>query len=131
MHDVEVVAEMLHRMSGYGISISIDDFGTGYSSLSYLNQLPIHRLKIDRSFVRRIGDQSRGDSIVSAIIAMARSLEIEIIAEGVETEMQRRFLTDRGCDVLQGFLYSPAIPGGEILTLLSERPVRALEGQLG
>lgn len=131
MHDVEVVAEMLHRMSGYGISISIDDFGTGYSSLSYLNQFPIHRLKIDRSFVRRIGDQSRGDSIVSAIIAMARSLEIEIIAEGVETEIQRRFLTDRGCDVLQGFLYSPAIPGGELLALLSERPVRAVEGQLG
>jgi EAL domain-containing protein (putative c-di-GMP-specific phosphodiesterase class I) len=112
------VSEVLARIKEMGISISIDDFGTGYSSLSYLKRFPIDTLKIDRSFVRDIPADLEDVAIVRAIIAMARSLRMRTVAEGVEQEEQMRFLRAEGCEEMQGFLYSRPLPGDEVLRLL-------------
>ncbi len=99
------VVSMLEKLNSLGILIAIDDFGTGYSSLSYLKHLPIDELKIDRSFVQDIPHDKDDVAIVEAIIAIAKSLKINIIAEGVETEEQRDFLLEKGCRYVQGYLY--------------------------
>lgn len=112
------VSEVLGKIKDMGISISIDDFGTGYSSLSYLKRFPIDTLKIDRSFVRDVPADLDDVAIVRAIIAMARSLRMRTVAEGVEQEDQMRFLRAEGCGEMQGFFYSRPLPGEEILRLL-------------
>ena len=97
--------------------MSIDDFGTGYSSLSYLQNLPIDHIKIDRSFIKELTDESgkeRKGAIILAVIAMAQSLKLEVIAEGVETSDQLSFLTDNGCDQVQGYLFSRPCPAAQV-----------------
>jgi EAL domain-containing protein (putative c-di-GMP-specific phosphodiesterase class I) len=101
-----------------GIKVAIDDFGTGYSSLAYLKHLPIKRLKLDRSFVSDIETDASDAAICAAIIALGHNLGMELVAEGVETEAQREFLTRLGCDCLQGFLYSKALPFAEIVAYI-------------
>jgi diguanylate cyclase (GGDEF)-like protein len=108
--DIERVIALLQRLHDLGVRIAIDDFGTGYSSLSYLQRLPFHRLKIDRSFVQEIGSGGRSSAIPVTIIAMAHALEKEVVAEGVETDEQRRFLEWNGCQIGQGYFFSRPIP---------------------
>ena len=104
MRDVEASLATLERLSGMGVKISIDDFGTGYSSLLYLKRLPATELKIDRGFVRELARDSEDAAIVSAIVALGQTLNLKIVAEGVETREQQEFLTKLGCNSLQGFL---------------------------
>ena len=98
--------------------LSIDDFGTGYSSLSYLKRFPVDIIKIDRSFVRDVPQDADDAAIISAIIALAHSLRLEVVAEGVETEAQLQFLKGRECDLLQGFYLSPAVPADQFAELV-------------
>ncbi|MDP3084628.1 MAG: EAL domain-containing protein [Rubrivivax sp.] len=114
MKDLQNVIPSLHRLNEIGVEISIDDFGTGYSSLAYLTTLPISELKIDRSFVRDLGITPQSSAVVTAIIALARSLGLRVIAEGVETLRQMEVLHRLGCGVMQGFLFSRAIPPDEL-----------------
>lgn len=106
MQGVESVVQKMRTLDSYGIKIAIDDFGTGYSSLSYLRQFPVDRLKIDLSFIRDIPGHADAEAIVRAIVAMGRSLGLRLIAEGVETEAQAKFLQSIECDEGQGYLYA-------------------------
>jgi diguanylate cyclase (GGDEF)-like protein/PAS domain S-box-containing protein len=118
MENAESAIATLDELKARGVNISIDDFGTGYSSLSYLKRFPLDILKIDRSFVRDIAFDSDDAAIVEAIIALARSLDIKVVAEGVERESQVVFLNRSGCDFAQGYLFSPPVKAGEIGKLL-------------
>jgi diguanylate cyclase (GGDEF)-like protein len=109
VHDAAEALNRLHALARLGVKMSIDDFGTGYSSLSYLKRFPIGKLKIDRSFVMGLPGDESDAAIVRAILQMARALGKQVIAEGVETEAQRQFLQDAGCNEFQGFLYAPAL----------------------
>ncbi|RCX26374.1 PAS domain S-box protein [Thioalbus denitrificans] len=116
--NAEEAVRSLHRLKALGVTLAIDDFGTGYSSLSQIKQFPIDRLKIDKSFVDDIPHDADDMTITRAIIALGRSLQMEVVAEGVETEAQRAFLEAEGCDTLQGFLFSTPVPAeafGELL----------------
>ncbi len=114
MKELHNVIPTLHRLNQIGVQISIDDFGTGYSSLAYLTTLPIGELKIDRSFVRDLGATPKSSAVVTAIIALARSLNLRVVAEGVENLRQMQVLRRLGCGVMQGFLFSGAKPADQI-----------------
>jgi diguanylate cyclase (GGDEF)-like protein len=124
--------ETLNKLRDLGVHISIDDFGTGYSSLSYLKRLPINTLKIDKSFVRDITRDSDGAAIASAIIAMARSLRLNVLAEGVETDEQLSFLRAQGCNEIQGYSFSQPLSADDFEKLLRDgRGMRVLQGLSG
>ena len=106
MHQTGQTLNTLHAVKALGVGISIDDFGTGYSSLAYLKRYPIDKLKIDRSFVTDTPGSADDVAIVTAIIQMARSLQLKTVAEGVETQGQIALLKELGCDVIQGFVVS-------------------------
>ncbi len=109
VHDADEALLRLHALARLGVRMSIDDFGTGYSSLSYLKRFPIGKLKIDRSFIQGLPADESDAGIVRAILQMARALGMRCVAEGVETEAQRQFLQDEGCDEFQGWLFAPAL----------------------
>jgi diguanylate cyclase (GGDEF)-like protein len=110
MEHAQDTLEALHRLRDLGVRLSIDDFGTGYSSLSYLKRFPVDIIKIDRSFVRDVPHDADDASIVTGIIALAHSLRLEVVAEGVETASQLGFLRERSCDLMQGYYLSQAVP---------------------
>ncbi len=114
MESPKEAIEILNNISKMGIKIAIDDFGTGYSSLAYLKKFPIDKLKIDRSFVQDLPDDEEDKAITSAIIALAKSLKLELIAEGVETKAQEEFVVKNGCYLIQGYLYSKPLSGKDI-----------------
>lgn len=124
MDNMEAGAHTLHRLSQLGIHLAIDDFGTGYSSLAYLRQLPMRRLKIDRSFVKDLPGQEHSRTIVTAIVALAHGLGLQITAEGVETPEQADYLVRQGCDVLQGYLFARPMPVGEFQAQLQDGTAR-------
>ncbi|MFK5895144.1 MAG: EAL domain-containing protein [Pseudomonadota bacterium] len=113
MDDIEDAIEIMRSLKQHGVSIAIDDFGTGYSSLSYLKRFPISTLKIDRSFIRDLAEDSDDAAIVSAIIAMSQNLGVDVVAEGVETEIQLAFLKKQGCDIVQGYYLGKPISSEE------------------
>ncbi|GJG99431.1 EAL domain-containing protein [Paraburkholderia terrae] len=118
MRNAEEAVSMLNELHALGIGLAIDDFGTGYSSLSYLKRFPVDRLKIDRSFVSDIGESSDDETITSAIIALAHSLNLQVIAEGVETSTQLDFLKERACDEMQGYFFAKPMPHDAIPGML-------------
>jgi len=137
MEDTEAAQRELAQLKKIGLRISIDDFGTGYSCLSYLRRFPIDVLKIDKSFVQEIGSSRDGESIIDAIISLAKSLRLETVAEGVETPAQLHYLMDHGCHVVQGFLFGkpmemrlvePLLSALEEGDMDSTAVVRALKG---
>ncbi|MCH5497603.1 putative bifunctional diguanylate cyclase/phosphodiesterase [Pseudomonas syringae] len=115
MHDADASLAVLRRLSEMGVDLSIDDFGTGYSSLMYLKRLPANEIKIDRGFVRDLEHDTDDAAIVSAIVAVGQALNLRIVAEGVETAVQQRFLTHLGCHSLQGFLLGYPLPAEQFL----------------
>lgn len=124
MQDGPEAETTLRALRDMGINIALDDFGTGYSSLSHLLRFPINRLKIDRSFVTDIAESEQSAKLAGAIVAMAHYLDLKVVAEGVETEEQANFLRERGCDYLQGYLLSRAMPAEEFERFLEEEKSR-------
>jgi diguanylate cyclase (GGDEF)-like protein/PAS domain S-box-containing protein len=114
MENLDLAYQILTKIKERNIQISIDDFGTGYSSLSYLHQFPINTIKIDQSFVSRIGDNGNNIEVVQAIITLAKNLNLEVIAEGIETEKQIKYLQYMGCKLGQGYLFSKPLPSQEV-----------------
>jgi len=114
---------VLTQLRELGIKISLDDFGTGYSSLSYLKTLPVDKIKIDRSFIIDIGKNKKTEAVISGIIMLAKIMNLDVIAEGVETAEQADFLILKGCSDIQGFLYSRPLPEEQFTMLLSDQDV--------
>jgi EAL domain-containing protein (putative c-di-GMP-specific phosphodiesterase class I) len=114
IQNAELAAGILRDLSAMGLTLAIDDFGTGYSSLSYLRTFPVDTLKIDQSFVRDITTDPNDAAIAKAIIAMAHSLQMRVIAEGVETEEQLAFLQAQECDAIQGYLFGRPVPPSQV-----------------
>jgi EAL domain-containing protein (putative c-di-GMP-specific phosphodiesterase class I) len=109
MHRPEVALRLMREMHAAGIQLHIDDFGTGHSSLSTLQRFPVDAFKLDRSFIHALAPGSRTDELVRAIIAMGKALDVAVVAEGIETEEQLRFMQEIGCATGQGFLFMPAV----------------------
>ncbi len=120
LDDIDETIDLLRIMKDFGVSISIDDFGTGYSSLSYLKKLPIDVIKVDKSFVHDIPEDSNDMAITAAVIAMAHKLQLQVVAEGVETHEQLNFLKNNNCDFIQGFLYSKPMPKEKLEEIIKE-----------
>ncbi|MBF0342007.1 MAG: EAL domain-containing protein, partial [Magnetococcales bacterium] len=118
--------ERMKSLKDLGLTLAVDDFGTGYSSLNYLKRFPIDTLKIDQSFVRDLGNTREGLAIVLAIISMGRAMNLEIVAEGVETREQMLLLKEKGCHEIQGYYFSKPVPTEGIQRLFDEG--RVLEG---
>lgn len=118
MGDTDMTVEKLHQIRNIGCHLSIDDFGTGYSSLSYLTRFPITTLKIDRAFIKDLENDKTMAEISRAIIGMSQGLELEVVAEGAETDAHIRFLKENGCQTVQGFYYSRPVPAAEFARLL-------------
>jgi len=115
MRDAEVAVAELTELRAIGAGLAVDDFGTGYSSLAYLTRLPLTTLKIDRSFVQDVDTSDRSRAVALAIVALGANLHLRVVAEGVETDAQRRTLIELGCTLQQGWLYGRAAPLDEAL----------------
>ncbi|MBF0565552.1 MAG: EAL domain-containing protein, partial [Nitrospirae bacterium] len=123
VQNVEESIRVMHELRDLGVNISVDDFGTGYSSLVYLKRFPIQTLKIDQSFIRNCPYDASDAIITSTIISMAHSLNIKVVAEGVETTQQLELLRTFECDEIQGYLFSKPVAAGEFTELLEEEHI--------
>jgi len=121
MDDIDGNIEKLREIKDMGVNVAIDDFGTGYSCLGYLAKLPVNALKIDRSFIITMTRNADSMTIVATIISLAHSLSLKVIAEGVDTEEQSKYLKLLKCDEIQGYLISKPLPADDLVRLLGER----------
>jgi len=122
IEDLDLTNQKIHQLNDLGVKVYLDDFGTGYSSLSHLNSLPVQALKIDKKFVQQINPTEMGNGIVTSILSMARKFDVDVIAEGIETENQLRGLRYAECQYGQGNFLSPAIVDEKLLALLKSSP---------
>jgi len=120
LHDIDIAIKTLHSLKEMGVKLSIDDFGTGYSSLSYLKRLAVDKLKVDQSFVRDLAEDEDSAAIVRAVIQLGHTLQLTVIAEGVENDAQLAFLRNYGCDEVQGYLFSRPVPANEFARLFEK-----------
>ncbi len=130
MENAHATLHALQRLRNLKVRLSIDDFGTGYSSLAYLKRFPVNTIKIDQSFVRDVPHDADGAAIIKGIIALAHSLRLEVVAEGVETEAQLRFLRDQSCDVMQGYLLSRPVPAQQFTDFMMTQQIHARYGEI-
>ena len=121
MEDADAVISVVERVRALGVRLSIDDFGTGYSSLGYLKRFPVDAVKIDRSFVSGLGTDPGDTAIVTAVIGLAHALDLQVVAEGVETEGQLAELVALGCDEAQGYFFAPPQPVQDLRTLIGRK----------
>jgi EAL domain-containing protein (putative c-di-GMP-specific phosphodiesterase class I) len=128
MQNAELTLAVLQRLKDMGVRISIDDFGTGYSSLSYLKRFPIDTVKIDQNFVRDLVHNEGDAAIISAVISIARALQLDVVAEGVETAEQLAFLRNERCELVQGFLHSAPVSADEFGLMLMGNRAAVLGG---
>jgi diguanylate cyclase (GGDEF)-like protein/PAS domain S-box-containing protein len=130
LHDIEAAIEMLRALNIMGVRLAIDDFGTGYSSLNHLKRLPVHKLKIDQSFVQDLGTGGDDEAIVNAIISLGHAMDMSVLAEGVETGVQLNALDKLGCRQYQGFLFSRPLPADEVVAMFNAPPESRPEAQI-
>ena len=130
MDDVEAAGPRLAALRALGVRIALDDFGTGWSSLGYLRSIPVDIVKIDRTFVQEVHLGPRQSALAAAVMTLARSLELEVVAEGIELPAQAARLRELGCRLAQGFLYSPAVPA-HVLSAFLENPGDSFNGDRG
>jgi EAL domain-containing protein (putative c-di-GMP-specific phosphodiesterase class I) len=128
MNDAALTVSIMRELGAEGMRLSVDDFGTGYSSLGYLRRFPLDSIKIDRSFVTDLAEEPDDATIVRTVIAMAHALDLEVVAEGVETSEQLAFLAAEHCDRVQGFFFSQAIPAASLRAYINQRADRAAAG---
>ncbi|MCI5124339.1 MAG: EAL domain-containing protein, partial [Candidatus Electrothrix sp. AR5] len=121
MEDPDGAAQLLEDIRGLGVRIAIDDFGTGYSSLAYLKNFPVNTLKIDQAFITDIVHDSNDETIVASVLSMAESLNLKVVAEGVETKGQLELLRKMGCEEVQGYYFSKPLPPEGVAALLKEK----------
>ena len=124
MLNFELTMKVLRELRALGVGVAVDDFGTGQSSLTYLKHFPIDTVKIDKEFLRDVTADETAAAIVSYVINLAHTLQLNVVAEGVETEEQYTFLRHYGCDQMQGYLFSQPLPASEILPYLRRMPPR-------
>jgi EAL domain-containing protein (putative c-di-GMP-specific phosphodiesterase class I) len=120
VHDTGLFIKTLHQLKAVGVKLAIDDFGTGYSSMAYLRDFPVDRLKIDKGFVSELEHEPKNIAILKAMIALGHSLDLKVVAEGVETAYQQAFLLGIGCDELQGYVFSKPLPAEAFVALLEK-----------
>jgi EAL domain-containing protein (putative c-di-GMP-specific phosphodiesterase class I) len=130
IQDADEAMKRLDALAQLGVMLSIDDFGTGYSNLSYLKRFPLHRLKIDRSFVSGLPEDDSDAAIVTSIVNLARAMNLRVIAEGVETDIQRQFLLSAGCQEFQGYLCAPALAPDAFVKLVEDTGWNEQPGQI-
>jgi EAL domain-containing protein (putative c-di-GMP-specific phosphodiesterase class I) len=121
LDNVEDIITKMDMLKNHGVGFSLDDFGTGYSSLSYLKRLPLDQLKIDKSFVRDVFTDTNDAAIAWTIVSLAHGLELSVMAEGVETSAQQKFLANAGCFSYQGYLFSPPLPAAEFEQFIKDQ----------
>jgi EAL domain-containing protein (putative c-di-GMP-specific phosphodiesterase class I) len=114
LEDLTIAQPLLDDLAAYGVGIHIDDFGTGYSSLSYLAQLPVQTIKIDRTFIKQLSDPDANTRVIEAIIALGKAMELEVVAEGIETDQEYATVRRLGCDLVQGYFVAKPMPSDEL-----------------
>ena len=127
VEDVKHGVETMYELREMGTKLVIDDFGTGYSSLSYLKQFPVNKLKIDRSFISELINRENDAAIARAIINLGHSLNLEVLAEGIETEVQKEFVVKYGCDYAQGYYFKPPNKPSELKEFLEKNSISKLK----